>query len=62
MEAIRTLIEEASSYSAEAFAQSINDRMPMLQRATRATLVRISIFIQVMDEIEPENAADPAKQ
>jgi hypothetical protein len=56
-EALGTLTEDASQYSAEAFAQSVNDRMPKLQRHTRAFLARLSIFIQVMHEMESENQA-----
>jgi hypothetical protein len=56
-EALGNLIEDASQYSAEAFAQSVNDRMPKLQRHARAFLARLSIFIQVMHEIESESRA-----
>lgn len=58
MEGIKILIAEASSYSAEAFTHSVDDRMPRLQRATRAVIVRLSILVQVLAELEAEKALE----
>lgn len=57
LEGLLTLVEQAPQFTAAAFAQSVDDRMPALQRQTRAFLARLSIFIQVMDEIESEKQA-----
>jgi hypothetical protein len=62
MESIKALIVYAPAYSAAAFAQSVNARMPALQRCTRATLVRISILIQAMEELEAEKAVESGDQ
>lgn len=57
-EGLGALIEDAANYSSEAFDQSVNERMPELQRTTRAFLARLSIFIQIKSEIEKEERAN----
>ena len=52
------LIEDAADYSSEAFDQSVNDRMPEFQRQTRAFLARLSVFMQIKNEIENEERAN----
>ncbi|MGA2431485.1 MAG: hypothetical protein ABSH13_23520 [Candidatus Acidiferrum sp.] len=56
-EGLLALVEQAPQFTAGAFAQSVDDRMPKLQRATRASLARLSIFLQVLNEIESEKQA-----
>ena len=58
MESLKALIDAAPTYSAAALAQSIDARIPILQRITRATLVRISILLQVMEELEAKKFAN----
>ena len=62
MHGIKSLIEDASSYSAEAFGSSVDDRMPRLQRTTRACILRLSIFIQILSELESEKSAESTGQ
>src|SRR5579864_7908249 len=57
LDGLLTLVEQAPQFTAAAFAQSVSDRMPELQRTSRASLARISIFIQVMKEMESEKQA-----
>lgn len=57
LEGLRTLVEQTPKFTVAAFAQSVDDRMPVLQRQTRGFLARLSILIQVMDEIENEKRA-----
>ncbi|MGB9435027.1 MAG: hypothetical protein WBQ89_22470 [Candidatus Acidiferrum sp.] len=56
-EGLEALIEDAANYSSEAFDQSVSERMPELQRTTRASLARLSIFMQIKSEIENEEGA-----
>jgi hypothetical protein len=44
LEGLLTLIQKAPQFTAAAFAQSIADRMPALQRTLRASFARLSIF------------------
>jgi hypothetical protein len=62
MEGLRTLVENASQFTAEAFVQSVDDRMPELHRGTKAVLARLSILIQIMNEIESESRAQEAPE
>lgn len=53
-EGLGTLIEDACQYSSEAFDQSVSERMPGLERKTRAFLARLSVLMQIKHEIEDE--------
>jgi pantothenate kinase-related protein Tda10 len=60
-EGLETLVKDASKYSADAFSEFVNHRMPELLRATKAFLARLSIFIQVKQEIESEERTNTAE-
>lgn len=60
LDGLLSLVEQSSQFTAGAFAQSVNDRLPQLQRHLKSSLARLSIFIQVMNEIESDSHARTA--
>lgn len=54
LDGLLTLVDQAPQFTAGAFAQSVNDRLPQIRRHWQSSLARLSILFQVMNEIENE--------
>lgn len=62
LDGLLALVDQAPQFTAGAFAQSVNDRLPQLQRHWLSSLARLSILIQVMNEIESEGQVHTTDQ
>lgn len=55
LDGLLTLTDQAPQFTAGAFAQSVNDRLPQIKAHWQSSLARLSILVQVMNEVECES-------
>jgi len=49
MERLAGIVESYEGYSPEAFEESVKERMPELRRHTQVFLVRLQIFVEILN-------------